>query len=327
MGGNALKIKTRRVNADEFKEIEKDIYEKLESIGIFSKVPKYFKNKSDFGDIDVLVLNEERLTEDVIYDLFRFTELVKNSNVWSFDYKGFQVDFIFCNSQEYSTSFFYFSYNDLGNLLGRLYHKLGMKFGHKGLLYPVKRGSANYGELVVTTNFKKILHFLGLSFDEYLAGFSSLEDIFKFVSKSKFFNPDIYLFENVNHRSRTRDKKRSTYNAFLKWCKTEPNLNHYQFSDNKSDFFPLFKEWFPSFVKELEILEQKIDRTEAFKRIYNGNLVMTLTSLEGKELGFFMNQFASFQGGKEKLMEQTLDKGLGWVKVEITKFFHTFKNE
>ncbi|WP_457824345.1 hypothetical protein, partial [Staphylococcus aureus] len=52
-------------------------------------------------------------------------------------------------------------------------------------------------------------------------GFRNLLDIFQFVVSSPYANLDIYLLENRNHKSRIRDSKRPTYNAFLDWLEQQ----------------------------------------------------------------------------------------------------------
>ena len=42
---------------------------------------------------------------------------------------NFQIDFIKVGEENWETSKNYFSYNDLGNLMGRLAQRLGVKYG------------------------------------------------------------------------------------------------------------------------------------------------------------------------------------------------------
>lgn len=41
-------------------------------------------------------------------------------------------------NEHFNTSLEYLNWNDLGNLIGRIAHKFGLKYGHKGLLYIIK---------------------------------------------------------------------------------------------------------------------------------------------------------------------------------------------
>jgi hypothetical protein len=59
-----------------------------------------------------------------------------------------------------------------------------------------------------------------LDSNRYKEGFDELSDIFEFVSKSPYFNPDKYKLENISSKGRVRDKKRTTYQEFLKYCDT-----------------------------------------------------------------------------------------------------------
>jgi hypothetical protein len=123
MGGRALKnVVTRRCDREEFDVIS------LELINIlklrFNKVgvPMFYKNKPDFGDIDIVV-SEDYSNEnmrDYINEMFKPNEIFHNGNCWSFDYKLIQIDVIITPNEHYDTTLFYMGGNDLGNFMGRI---------------------------------------------------------------------------------------------------------------------------------------------------------------------------------------------------------------
>ena len=123
MGGRALKnVVTRRCDREEFDVIS------LELINIlklrFNKVgvPMFYKNKPDFGDIDIVV-SEDSSNEnmrDYINEMFKPNEIFHNGNCWSFDYKLIQIDVIITPNEHYDTTRFYMGGNDLGNFMGRI---------------------------------------------------------------------------------------------------------------------------------------------------------------------------------------------------------------
>jgi len=134
VGGNLFK--TKRIDLVEYNELCDDIKIKLNTMyKTFEVIPAYI-NKKTFGDIDVLVLSNEGNNYNNIINLFNPEDIHNNNPIITIKYKDVQIDFILCNSIElFNSSLFYFSYNDLGNLLGRIYHKFGIKFGHDGLFY------------------------------------------------------------------------------------------------------------------------------------------------------------------------------------------------
>jgi hypothetical protein len=322
MGGNAFPDLSKRINCAEFDEISRSLLNLFSQNGISSWIIQSFEEKRSFGDIDIIVDDSilKRLKAEDFQNLLGSPVKLLNSNVWSFLYQGVQIDLIFTPANEIEFSLFYFSFNDLGNLIGRLYHKMGLKFGHKGLFYIVRHGNYPFGEICLSRNPKKTIDFLGLSWYRYQQGFKNLEEIFRFVASSKFFNPDIYLFDNLNHQSRTRDRKRPTYNAFLQWCKTQQGLQHFPFPENKDVWFDIFESSFGNFLSELEFYKKEIEKIERFKAIFNGKIVSEITGLQGKELGDFMAKYRANQD-KDEFVEFVLKVGPVSIRDSIKKFY------
>jgi len=208
--------------------------------------------------------------------------------VWSLVYKGFQLDLITTRLSEMDYALNYFSFNDRGNLVGRLAHKLGLKHGHDGLWFPVRSKDHTLGEVLLTLDPHEAEEFLDVA-PAPKGGFDTLEDVFNNVAASKYFNPDIYLLENRNHTSRVRDRKRATYNSFLEWCKTQTvKTEFYQFDPDKSVYHRKIFKAFPHAREQFdELWRRKIEVEEAAKK-FNGALVREWTGRDGVELGELM---------------------------------------
>lgn len=299
MGGNALSFTTRRVDEYVYFSIQRRITRVLKFQGLKILTIPAYRNKSSYGDLDLLVSG--KIDPEMIYEMFEPREIVKNGNVFSFDFLNFQVDLIVTPEKYLIASRDYFSYNELGNLLGRIFHKMGLKYGHKGLLYPVRNG-ASCEEIEVSLDTQKILDFIGLSYLDFRSGFAELVDIFDFVISSRYFNPDIYLFDNLNHRQRTRDRKRETYNRFLEYIKDEKP--GFQFPEDKDYWLPLIGAFFPGFNEKLEAVKAKFAKQNKLKEKFNGDLVMEWTELKNKELGAFIGAIRA-EYSTEKLLEMS----------------------
>lgn len=292
MGGNALKeVYTRRYTKDEYFPVVAEVIDILEAAfpggDNWIEVIPAFASKEDFGDADILH-TIPNLTKEVIQDLFSPKQIVKNGSVISFDYKEFQIDLIYAPKAEFNYALEYFSFNDMGNLLGRMFKKLGFKHGHKGLLYVLRDGDHVVEEITVTTSYPAAIRLIGL---EARYNFETLEDIFEYVASSPYFSPDIYLFENMNHRSRVRDAKRSTYNKFLDWCREYRGPKcHFEDEDKQLALMKVFKQ-FPQFKLHYDAAMNNFTLDKEVRRKFNGDIVMNLTSLTGKELGQFMTDF------------------------------------
>lgn len=306
MGGNALKHCTGRITREEYFEYSTEVIEFLELIfqqKHIAAIPKVLNKKESFGDIDIIVesdnlpdnwdqklINEMKLCKD---------EYVKNGKVLSFKYKKAQVDLILTPRAEMGSAMNYFSFSDSWNCIGRLGHKLGLKVGHDGLwitVRPKDRTNHVIGNVLVSRNILTVLHILELDIKKYQEGFDTQEDVFEWLSKSKYFNPDVFLLDNRNAMSRVRDKKRVFYNELLKWCEdNKDQLNHYPFAsvteiggyNIREPYFsevivPFYGDWLK---KEVDETIAEYELNQKYKALFPGNYIGEVSGKEGKELG------------------------------------------
>lgn len=314
MGGNALKnTQTRRLDRQDFERVSAAV-----AAGLLRAFPQArvevipaYASKADFGDLDVLVTAEEVVAhggadalERLAVERFCATDLYRNGNVLSFDYRadaaqvqpGFQVDVITMPRASYDFALNYFSFNDLGNLIGRTAHKQGASFGHDGLWYPMRDGDHRFRDILLTRDFDLALRCLGYEPARFHAGFDGLEDIFEYVAGSAFFNRSIFLLENRNYQSRVRDRKRKTYTGFLQWCEERPCLPAFHYPLDKAEWLPRLFEWFPAFRADHAQALADLAAQRALKARFNGDLVSAWTGLTDKALGALMRRFkASFE--------------------------------
>ena len=124
MGGLAIKnAYTRRYSKEEYDNILPEIIDKAKLLFTDARDTRYYFSKDSFGDADILCLVDKPIEIDItqwIYDTFDSKEVVKNSSVYSFEYKELQVDFILTPLRNWETSYTYFSFNDLHNLIGKI---------------------------------------------------------------------------------------------------------------------------------------------------------------------------------------------------------------
>lgn len=304
---------TRRYTTDEYFVLE-DVVIKILWLNIFNhselaniqygnyiqSIQAYY-SKESFGDLDIIVSSEYLLSDYIerIVKVFKLGhgDWHKNGNVLSFAYKNFQVDLIITPKEHFQTSLDYFAWNDCGNLQGRIAHKLGIKYGHRGAELIVKDKDTQIGVINLTQNTKKIHEVLDLNHDEWEMGFETLEQMYIWISNSKYFNKEIYLLDNRNHYSRTRDNKRTTYSEFLKWCASREFSNNYphEVMTEKSGYNirePYFSQvilpMFPDASIDYIMITYKHNDDMKFKEKFNGEVCIRLTGLLNKELGAFM---------------------------------------
>ena len=244
--------------------------------------------------------------EKTLTELFKPKEMVKNGKVWSLEYKEFQIDIILTPTNEMMFAETYYAFNDLGNLMGRIAHKFGLKYGHNGLWYMLRDDTYLIDEICVSMDVRDVFEFLDYDYDVWRNGFETLEDVFNFVTTSKYFNPDIYLFDQMNHRSRVRDAKRKTYNAFLTWCEEKRKTDwkdrtFFKYEKPKSDYIMFIGESFPNFKRDVKNAYAKMLVQQEVQRKFNGEIVRELTGLQNQELGHMMKRLKESFYSKEDL--------------------------
>ena len=314
MGGSALKnCTTRRYMTDEYFKIEAEVCSMLRNIDHFGYtrrvIPvKAYAAKESFGDMDVILESNglDSSFEKTLTELFKPKEMVKNGKVWSLEYKEFQIDIILTPTNEMMFAETYYAFNDLGNLMGRIAHKFGLKYGHNGLWYMLRDDTYLIDEICVSMDVRDVFEFLDYDYDVWRNGFETLEDVFNFVTTSKYFNPDIYLFDQMNHRSRVRDAKRKTYNAFLTWCEEKRKTDwkdrtFFKYEKPKSDYIMFIGESFPNFKRDVKNAYAKMLVQQEVQRKFNGEIVRELTGLQNQELGHMMKRLKESFYSKEDL--------------------------
>ena len=307
MGGNAIKDATR-ISKSQYEELSRSINQISTSHGRFNIIPSY-NNKSDFGDMDILCETVE--VRDHLIETLKPYEVIKNGPVRSLailvDNKPFQVDLILSNTEDYEFSYCYFSFNDLGNLIGRIAHKVGFKFGHDGLHYvlrDVDDQSRVVDTLCLTKDFFHALEFLGYP-DSYQTklmfhnGFNNLEDIFHFVTTSAFFAKDLFPLEHRSHRARVRDAKRPTYTKFLKWIDENQPADNFDWAEikfindlyKKTFVFRAFAE-FPKFEDDINRIYGKYEQDKVNQKKVTGKDIMEVLGVrESEEVGRLLDKF------------------------------------
>lgn len=296
MGGQALKHTfTRRYSKDEYERLCDTVLTRLKSLGIECRVPKSFGAKESFGDLDVLILADSNIfkIKDIIEQHFAPNEIYHNGSVYSFDYKEFQIDFIIVKQKYWKTSYHYYSYNDLGNLIGRISYQMGFRYGHYGLklVYRHPNGGRKF-EKILSQDMFDILQFLGFDPDVYAEGFETIQDIFDYVIKSDFFNPKIFQYEALNHQNKTRNKKRANYAGFLEYIEGMSFDEIYEY-ENKDFYVKYAESYFGiDIVSQIDLWKKEVERDKAIAEKFNGHIIMEhVPTLKGKELGQAITNF------------------------------------
>lgn len=301
LGGNLYKVD--RVNRSRYNEIERSLTPILEKhFGIHYKIPLPYHNKPTFGDVDIILdagfLENKNWEEPLLADLGD-VQVKKVRNVTSVLYMNFQVDFFCVATSRFESTANFMCYNILGNLVGRLYHKFNLKYGEDGLKYVLRGFNDRISEEIqISRDMKAMLEFVDLNFDRWRIGFVDLEDIFQYIVRSKYFCSSSYSEEFFNVRKRATE--RPDFNAFLDYLTVHNVQKNYPFEREKEIYIPMIDAAFPEANLKTKY-EQHCKLQPKLKIIsekFNGKIVMNLISLDGKELGQFIDAFKKSKGNE-----------------------------
>ena len=196
MGGKALNkygIYTERKTTKEFLKIGEEIQDHIGvdfNFLVETEVVTCYHQKPDHGDLDLLIKvdgvfhNAGINLREYIAEAFNPQAIHNNGGVYSFDYQNFQIDFIPVKESKWETAKVYYSYDPLGNIMGKTFHKFGLSYGWDGLFYKFRNfNGRNSQNILISNDTKKIFEFGGYDYDRYLQGFDTLEEILKFYFK------------------------------------------------------------------------------------------------------------------------------------------------
>lgn len=301
MGGRAmalLNIETERKSTFDHLRIQTILKPKIaEMFNTEVKGVKFYRHKETHGDLDLLILNNGNLGNVAEKLKKEFGPVHCNGNVYSFEYEKYQVDVITQPTRNWETCSDFFDYDPTGNLMGKIAHKLGLKYGFAGLVFPFRTFSGRLStDIIISKDSRKIFEFLGYDYDRYLEGFDTTQEIFDWIINGKYFCVDNFLMNNLNHVDRKRNAKRTTYQGFLEYINENDVQSKHTFEKDKSKYINVIDEFFPesNFKSQLTDLQLKDARNKLASERFNGNLVMSVTDLKGKELGNVIGGFKDF---------------------------------
>lgn len=319
MGGRALiAAGVTRLPAPIYTRLAQQVVSRLNDgvlvPGLRAQAIPALRDKPDFGDLDVLITHPAQgwswtaFSRERVLAAFGATHHVQNGPVLSFDTAAptdpafpviggarFQVDLIFAAPAIFPFALCYYSYNDLGNLLGRVARLAGFKLGHAGLFRPLRDpadASHFVRDILVTRDWGEALDFLGYDPERWGHGFADLEDLFAFVADSPQCHPDVFLLEHNPHRARVRDRKRPTYTAFLAWLAARypdgEGLTQSERDGRAAAGLAAACARFPAFAMEWKQGLADLAAHRALRARINGRVVQSVTGLTGPALGRYM---------------------------------------
>ncbi len=304
MGGNALKnIQTKRIDPKTYQRIKLEITNKLTSNGFTINDIIEVPGKESYGDLDLLWWQDDMTTtniKDIVKQLFNPQEMVLNGEVLSWDYENFQIDLIKCLSlEQMKFARFYFSYGDVGSILGRFCNYHGLKIGHRGFwidvyectLYPEKQldPTRNVGEVLLTMEPEEACKYLGLDWNIWIKGFNTMVEIFDWIKTSKYFV--VKIFGELNGEHMRRAKLRPMYMKFVEYIGMKPlEINgkpeiRYNLQQDAIKYF--------NKLNEIEKIKNKIEYNQIIKNKFCGKKLLE-KGIEGKNIGVILKMLEDY---------------------------------
>lgn len=289
MGGNALKhthgLESKRMNVEEYNHLKDFLTEHLDKIGIVYRHTVSYRNKIDFGDIDIVVSREDDSVDKIRHWLKSIDAPMTNeftmqhtTNFLNTIINEYQVDFVIVEPEQVESATTYYSYNDIWNLLGKVIKTHDYKLGWQGLLYTYRNGNHYKEDIVLTYDLMEALSIMGLDVERYKLGFDDYNDMFDFVISCKAFDKSKFALENLNHRNRVRDKKRKTYNLFLSY------INDNDYPEPIALTHPMLV--FPHLNAEIKKRDDMFRDKNRAKEIINGHVISKITGLQNRDVKY-----------------------------------------
>ena len=259
------------------------------------RIPRFYGDKPDFGDMDVIV--PSRPDWDVVRDEIArelgVTAIKRVGRVFSTAYAGLQTDFFAVPEKFLDSTYVFMSFNDLGNLLGRICRRFDLKWGEEGLSYVYRRaGDDHYrADLPITQDFARVCAFLRLDHATWVAGFPTLTSMFEWVITCPFFSVVPYLDDDGPMRVRRKD--RPTIARFVDFLREREITARPAFRD-RADYVADVIAAFPDADLPEQIAAEKRAEARAAEVAarFSGKLVMRLRpELSGTALGTFIREF------------------------------------
>lgn len=317
MGGSLFKdLGSQRITSEEYEQkYVPALKGLLGPLGLRFDFVAYYLDKPDHGNINVIVNNTTVLpgaevvsSATIALEPHRKKEVIEflkdngyvvrtNSNIVSFLFDNcLQIDLIFTNPACYDYSVAYFAWNDLGGLIGRLTRSLGLKHGSAGLYYTHynEDKTKKLGEYLLSLDHDVTLEILGLDVERFKQGFQTLEEIFEFVVKSKYFAYKSFDLDELPCKDRHRDQKRNTFRAFDQYCVERSEVLPATCSILPEDKQAFVISLFPFVKKQIDEANAKEAMRQAVAQKFNGKIIMELIpelKADPRLLGEFIKSF------------------------------------
>ncbi|KAJ7659931.1 hypothetical protein B0H17DRAFT_1095723 [Mycena rosella] len=305
---------------------------RLQTLYSIVSTPPEAPEKQDHGDLDFLVC--EPLKGDVTHDEVKavlnatyvipmpgnrtssYAVPVERDERWNeTEETYYQVDVHVCaDKAEWERIHFFHGYGDLGMIMGLISRNKGLQLGSTGLKIPNPPRPPFY----LSESMDEIMQYLGLSMEQWKAGFKTKQQVFEWAGTCSLFDPA--TFRTAGEGINKVKPERTMYAQFAQWV--EEQKQHLDDSETPSRVFLEKDERIQHALKYFGKKEQfdalaREDAVKArIKESFNGVKVRAWTGLSGaewKDLKATMDQVRAWTGGEAgivKILDEQGEEGI-----------------
>lgn len=351
MGGNRFKHhESVRLNAPDAMVLETEVVRRLKAIGIDAFPTMTFPGKANYGDLDIIIAEEELLVHaglpseekspahqarEAMIPVLGAVAMARSgptdhatSYLLPTEHGPFQIDLITHPQALVPYAIRFYAWGDLGALVSMTARRLGLS--NKAIGLHVVVGDINDRlHIPVAADYNEALELIGFDAAVHEAGFATYEDAFRWIATSHHFDPETYQLENLTAASRVRAIKRPMQMAFRQWIEdTQPPAKDQIVIEQDDDggwkgrerndekWREKWRQTFTnvSFTEQAHLSRVQVQRAanQARRNLMSGPAVAAKTGLEGKELTLLMRQITKHPRYAE-MMKATSDNLLDLI--------------
>jgi hypothetical protein len=248
MGGNTFPtLNVPRIEPEAYIRIRDSCMSVIEQFYHSVIVPAEAPGKKDFGDVDYLVAKPLReFTPDELQTALQAVQRTKNATTTSFAVPHTassniyaQVDIHVCDHDYLDWVAWMHGYGDLIQIIGVLNRRVGLIMTDTGLfliISEIAQVNRRAAMVFLTKDPYEVRDFLGLDEHKYHAGFETVEDMFLWAAKGRFFKGPGHEGEGETSNDRNRARKRPIFKQFLyEWAPTHSDTWDSQEGSSRQD--------------------------------------------------------------------------------------------
>ncbi|KAF2727698.1 hypothetical protein EJ04DRAFT_478610 [Polyplosphaeria fusca] len=273
-GPNGSALSIPRMSQETYDRVRDEAGTKLKETFKHVVIPHEVPEKSDYGDVDFLVEGSLRPWTSMALKVAlgaQYETQTGGTHIYALPHPEIsdsfvEVDVEICPGNDtpdgeelFAWTEFMKAWGDLTQIIGICHRPLGLTCNDRGLHIRVEEVEVydkKKSLIFLTRDVAEALEFYGLDSKKYFEGFSTLEQLFQWVSRGRFFSKNIFEGRTEKANDRSRMRKRVMYSRFI------------------NDFMPSLSEPEPSRKKwtRQEVLQEALDhfsRHEEYDRMIN----------------------------------------------------------